>query len=182
MTRALRWVGNGAVALSLLLCVGVCVLWVRSYRVGDYVARHEPRATSGGAGSSRGLLMFWSFRKTSGMAADDPAGWRYVAGRPPVQVGWLLSDVEPQAGYSVAGLGMHRWGGPGFGADVAQAMAPHWFIALSAAVLPASAAQRAFRRRRGRAGYRLGLCPVCGYDLRASPGRCPECGAVPPLR
>jgi hypothetical protein len=51
---------------------------------------------------------------------------------------------------------------------------PHWMAALAAAVLPAAWFRRRLRRWRQRAP---GLCRACGYDLRASPGRCPECGA-----
>ena len=53
---------------------------------------------------------------------------------------------------------------------------PHWFLVLvfTAATLCAlrlAKHQQALQRRH------RGLCEKCGYDLRASPERCPECGA-----
>lgn len=38
---------------------------------------------------------------------------------------------------------------------------------------------RAHLIRRADNRERSGLCPHCGYDLRETPDRCPECGAVP---
>jgi hypothetical protein len=52
---------------------------------------------------------------------------------------------------------------------------PAWVPAGIFAVLPTVATMRWIRRKRvaGR-----NLCPTCGYDLRATPDRCPECGAA----
>jgi hypothetical protein len=57
---------------------------------------------------------------------------------------------------------------------------PHWLIAAAAAIPSASQWGWAVRRRRARRQLLLRrICPGCGYDLRATPDRCPECGGVP---
>jgi hypothetical protein len=60
---------------------------------------------------------------------------------------------------------------------------PWWSLACLTALAPTL-----WLGRRARTHRRPGLCPQCGYDLRATPGeggallsRCPECGAVPTL-
>jgi hypothetical protein len=55
---------------------------------------------------------------------------------------------------------------------------PHWAVAAPLAVLPVVWLVLRWRSRRR---HRVGCCQKCGYDLRATPDRCPECGTPAPV-
>jgi len=49
---------------------------------------------------------------------------------------------------------------------------PLWALAVTLTLLPATRLIRRVRR------HARGHCSRCGYDLRATPDRCPECGTI----
>jgi hypothetical protein len=66
------------------------------------------------------------------------------------------------------------------GVTFAQAVLriPHWFLLLLSGFLPTIWLIKFSSHRR----KLVGCCVKCGYDLRATPDRCPECGTIPPIK
>ena len=166
-------------ALSLLLCVAVVVLWVRSAFVADLWLR-QTADVGHLIRSDRGTILY---RRCTDLPSPEGHGLRWETGEP--------GHVRPEPRGWVGELGLGSGHGEEFLApagavpdgvflsprviQVSQWWVPHWAVAAAAAMLPLLAAARAWHRVRRKPG----LCPSCGYDLRATPGRCPECGAVP---
>ena len=100
----------------------------------------------------------------------------------------MMSDVSTYA-FDGWGLHLHKWTTLSNPFDWNQSPIAYgyrtecwftiaWPLGLSA-ILPAAWGGRVWRRRtRGHRRRAGGRCLHCNYDLRATPGRCPECGAV----
>jgi predicted RNA-binding Zn-ribbon protein involved in translation (DUF1610 family) len=59
---------------------------------------------------------------------------------------------------------------------------PYWLVAAVLGIPPSIWAARWRRMRLSQRRALMRKCTACGYDLRATPDHCPECGMVPSAR
>ena len=165
---------------SLLLLVAVAALWARSYRWYEAVdwwkppdrvftvAVHEGQMLLSTRHMSRASKVPWRVRRNS-IALPEPFSFlSYEAPRWRGRFGFRYHVQYHAPGGPIAGVYY----------DYHGLVVPLWFVAAWPAALPAWVAASGVRRlwRRRRRGP--GTCARCGYDLRASPERCPECGTA----
>jgi hypothetical protein len=150
---------NLLTALSLLVCVAVAALWLRSYVVQDVLISSPGEPRSINLHSTCGAFVL--IRHTN-----------YV---PPV-VRYAREKVAVYASTPVMALITFHFGEDRAGGVPWMIVFPQWFVVVVSGALAVSRLRRRRRKRRGSHA----VCPACGYDLRASPGRCPECGTARP--
>jgi hypothetical protein len=174
---------NFLTILSLLLCLATVALWVRSYSLGDALEH-----VSGGPGrilvveitsNLDGICV--GITQPSSYIPVSPVkqGWHHYTDRSaPAYVPAHWGHLDPVGTIRFLGFGCDLDTEPPLDSPIREIWLPHWFAVLLFAILPTIRLRSILRTRRR---HRVGLCEHCGYDLRATPDRCPECGHVASL-
>jgi hypothetical protein len=188
MRRKLFTLAAGA---SAVLCAGVCVLWVRSYFAadrlfwqgwddeGDRSYRRQDMILSGSGGVGMSRVVQSGPRESYRMSIDRwlaRTGPRPFHAALPAAYPDFMGDKPVWGGFKWSGSTYMEAGRTRPRAYGWQVVVPYWALFAVTASLPLGWGWRWQRRRRLAA---FGHCAACGYDLRATPDRCPECGAVP---
>ena len=180
-SRARRqWLG----AVWIATACAVLFAYGRSYRVGERVTfEYLPSAptetsymclsTASSAGHVE--LRYYTNSYAGDLRAPSglDSGWhvdfvRYSPSQP-VQA---TRQVERVVRLDRFGFTIHSMDFDGRGLTL---VLPHWFLVV---LLGLPVVPRMLRTVRGACRRHRSLCPTCGYDLRATPTRCPECGTV----
>jgi hypothetical protein len=162
---------NFAALASLVLGAVTIALWTRGYSVADRVGLRAGTGTfveiMYSVYSGRGRLKVYTHIPFERVPRPPRVRWESFP-PPPVWVPPPGSGWESPVRFVREGrLGTRTlW----------SLTVSHWVVAVVASLTPLAWAVRELRRRRRAAAQ---LCARCGYDLRATPARCPECGSVP---
>ena len=161
---------NFATLLSLLLFLAVAALWVRTLRRTDSVAfpdrRHAFFTTPHAVWSATAGTPYW---EGPGHSSDQPSANFYRQFGP--FFGYTVRPTPGGASHAFLGfVHMAYDQPPPHACRFTYVAVPLWLPLLLSAALPALWLRRRVRR------HPPGLCAVCGYDLRATPEKCPECG------
>ena len=161
---------------SLLLCLTTCALWVRSYFVSDWIGRihYAPGVPNE---DHHAYLIVNRGAVTLNWGGDPAANFplvRWTWERRPADnyFHWFAGDAP--APFPAIGIGWDKQRriitGEYDASVFVKLELPAWLFAIATVFF---ASLNKWTRRHG---YADGLCPVCGYDLCATPQRCPECG------
>jgi hypothetical protein len=179
LVRVMRgWRRKVVVSVGAFVGLLLVAAWANSYRRHEVVGWGSDRRALSVA-VTRGSLALRNLRlEASGNNAVrlHTPGWYHNSSRPApmtrafyardCDIYWSLGPFSFLHGGRSAGMPT-SWRVSGY-----ELIVPLWFVAVVAAAVFALL----FRLTRPRPTP--GLCATCGYDLRASPDRCPECGAV----
>ena len=169
-------ISNALFAFCLCLLAILIVMWFRSYRVSDAWTYRHSSAVADGATNVRTFGVWWA-RGSMVMQYD---AWQVFTHALPRRhaVRWMRHPVSTVAEGLVhvnpkqLPLGF-MYAGDNVSASSRAIAVPAWLPVLALALSVGWLGRRSYVQRRRN---RLGLCPRCGYDLRASEGKCPECG------
>ena len=181
----IRHLCNLGTVTALLLTAATCILWSRSYRLSDRVTwTRDSGQTS--LRSAQGRVVFALYQADRTGRRGDVRGLKYDRDAAYPATLELLGVFFLCS--SDATVRLVHWDRAGFAWThrrssrdlIVTAVAPFWSVALAIAASPLGWTTLRLRAARRRARHRKnsGLCPACGYDLRATPYRCPECGAI----
>ena len=165
--------------MSLLLILAVCALWVRSHRVGGSIVYTTLEPDAEGLHWNYGIISAHGRATMSRVAlpghVPSPRRLSVATGRPDEFQYDVADDSRAPLRYRLGFYGYWRTTSAGYTGRGWEVRFPYWLVLILTSLLPLAESARIYRRRSPQAA---GLCPRCGYDLRASPERCPECGTA----